>query len=60
VVMFRCIDGCITARGLGIGMLSIIREKVGGSAHKGGKVDSPTHRLPLPPGNIPGTHSVSG
>jgi len=25
------------------------------SAHEGGKV-SPTHRLPLPPGNIPGTH----
>jgi len=26
------------------------------SAHKGGKVVSPTHRPPLPPGNIPGTH----
>jgi hypothetical protein len=26
------------------------------SAHEGGKVVSPTHRLPLPPGNIPGTH----
>jgi len=25
------------------------------SAHEGGKV-SPTHRPPLPPGNIPGTH----
>jgi len=24
-------------------------------AHEGGKV-SPTHRPPLPPGNIPGTH----
>jgi len=25
--------------------------------HEGGKVVSPTHRLPLlPPGNIPGTH----
>jgi len=26
------------------------------SAHEGGKVVSPTHRLPLPPWNIPGTH----
>ena len=26
------------------------------SAHEGGKVASPTHRPPLPPGNIPGTH----
>ena len=26
------------------------------SAHEGGKVVSPTHRLPLPPGNIPATH----
>jgi hypothetical protein len=26
------------------------------SAHEGGKVVSPTHRLPLTPGNIPGTH----
>jgi len=26
------------------------------SAHEGGKVESPTHRPPLPPGNIPGTH----
>jgi hypothetical protein len=26
------------------------------SAHKCGKVVSPTHRPPLPPGNIPGTH----
>ena len=26
------------------------------SAHEGGKVVSPTHRLPLPLGNIPGTH----
>jgi len=26
------------------------------SAHEGGKVVSPTHRAPLPPGNIPGTH----
>jgi len=25
-------------------------------AHKGGKVVSPTHRPPLPSGNIPGTH----
>ena len=24
--------------------------------HEGGKVVSPTHRSPLPPGNIPGTH----
>ena len=26
------------------------------SAHEGGKFISPTHRPPLPPGNIPGTH----
>jgi hypothetical protein len=26
------------------------------SAHEGEKIVSPTHRLPLPPGNIPGTH----
>jgi len=26
------------------------------SAHEGGKVVSPTHRPPLPPGNIRGTH----
>jgi len=26
------------------------------SAHEGGKVVSPTHRPPLPPGNIPGPH----
>ena len=26
------------------------------SAHAGGKVVSPTHRSPLLPGNIPGTH----
>jgi len=26
------------------------------SAREGGKVVSPTHRPPLPPGNIPGTH----
>jgi hypothetical protein len=26
------------------------------SAHEGGKVVSPTHRPPLPPGSIPGTH----
>jgi hypothetical protein len=26
------------------------------SSHEGGKVVSPTHQLPLPPGNIPGTH----
>jgi len=25
-------------------------------AREGGKVVSPTHRPPLPPGNIPGTH----
>jgi len=25
-------------------------------AQDGGKVVSPTHRLPLPPGNTPGTH----
>jgi len=27
---------------------------------EGGKVVSPTHRAPLPPGNVPGTHSVRG
>jgi len=27
------------------------------SAHVGGKVVNPTHRPPLPPGNIPGSHS---
>jgi hypothetical protein len=26
------------------------------SAHEGGKVVSPMHQPPLPPGNIPGTH----
>jgi hypothetical protein len=26
------------------------------SAHEGGKIVSPTHRPPLTPGNIPGTH----
>jgi hypothetical protein len=26
------------------------------SAHEGGEIVSPTHRLPLPPGNFPGTH----
>jgi len=26
------------------------------SAHEGGKVVNPTHRPPLSPGNIPGTH----
>jgi len=26
------------------------------SAHEGGKVVSPTHQPPLPPGNTPGTH----
>jgi len=26
------------------------------SAHEGGKIVSPTHQPPLPPGNIPGTH----
>ena len=26
------------------------------SEHEGGKVVSPTHRPPLPPGSIPGTH----
>jgi len=30
------------------------------SAHEGGKVDNPTHRPPLLPGNIPGTYSVRG
>jgi hypothetical protein len=29
VVMPRCIDSCIIARDVGIGMLSIIREEVG-------------------------------
>jgi hypothetical protein len=29
------------------------------SAHEGGKVISPTHRPPLPPRNIPGTHFCS-
>jgi hypothetical protein len=28
----------------------------GKSVHEAGKVVSPKHRLPLPPGNIPGTH----
>jgi hypothetical protein len=26
------------------------------SPHEGGKVVSPLHQVPLPPGNIPGTH----
>ena len=26
------------------------------TAEDGGKVVSPTHRLPLPPRNVPGTH----
>ena len=26
------------------------------SAHEGGKVVSPKHRSPFPPGDIPGTH----
>ena len=30
------------------------------SAHELGKVVSPTHRPPLPPGNIPGTHFCKG
>ena len=30
------------------------------SAREGGKVLSPTHRPPLPPGNIPGTHFCWG
>ena len=30
------------------------------SAHEGGKVVSPTHRPPFPPGNIPGTHFFWG
>jgi hypothetical protein len=30
------------------------------TAQDGGKVVSLTHRSPLPPGNIPGTHSVRG
>jgi hypothetical protein len=30
------------------------------STHEGGKVVSPTHRPPLPPGNIPGTHFFRG
>jgi hypothetical protein len=29
------------------------------SAHEGGKVVSPSHRPPLPSGNIPGTHFCS-
>jgi len=29
------------------------------TAQDGGKVVSPTHRLPLPPGNAPGTHFCS-
>jgi hypothetical protein len=29
------------------------------SAREGGKIVSPTHRPPLPPGNIPGTHFCS-
>jgi hypothetical protein len=32
--------------------LPILRQ----SGHEGGKVVSPTHRPPLSPGNIPGTH----
>jgi hypothetical protein len=32
--------------------LSICRQ----SAYEGGKVVSPTHQLPLPPGDTPGTH----
>jgi hypothetical protein len=30
------------------------------STHEGGKVVNPTHRPPLPPGNIPGTHFCLG
>ena len=30
------------------------------SAYEGGRVVSPTHRPPLPPGNIPGTHFCYG
>jgi len=30
------------------------------TAQVGGKVVSLTHRPPLPPGNVPGTHSVRG
>jgi len=30
------------------------------TAQDGGKVVSPTHRPPLPPGNVPGTYSVRG
>jgi hypothetical protein len=30
------------------------------SAHEGGKLVSPMHLPPLPPGNIPGTVSVRG
>jgi hypothetical protein len=30
------------------------------SAYEGGKVNSPTHRPPLPPGNTPGTHFCCG
>ena len=29
------------------------------TAQDGGKVFSPTHRPPLPPGNVPGTHFCS-
>jgi len=36
----------------GVGGSQISRQ----SAHEGGKVFSPTHRLPLPSGNISGTH----
>jgi len=36
--------------------LQILRQ----SAHEGGKVVSPKHRLPLPPGNMPGTHFCEG
>jgi hypothetical protein len=35
VVMSRLIDGCIIARDVGIGMLSIIREKVRGDKYTG-------------------------
>ena len=30
------------------------------SAHEGGEVVSLTHRPPLPPGNVPGTHFYQG
>jgi hypothetical protein len=30
------------------------------SAHEGGKVVSPTHWPPFPPGNIPGIHFLEG